>query len=139
MTDASPTDVVAPKSANILAEVRDLSKLSKAALVLSDDAGTLLVYEALKTYVGGTWVGGTATLTKTELSFKPSALSFVLPTKTDASFSIPLNKIADVVVDGGFITKIIRVELPELTVRLRCYGAAEFAHKICDAAGMSNA
>ncbi len=132
-----PTDVIASKSANILAEFGDLSKLAKASLILSDNAGTLLVYEALKKLYGGTWVGGTATLTKTQLSFKPSALNVLLPGGKDPSVTIPLSKIANVVLEGGFITKIIRIEMPELIVRLRCYGAADFMQKIREAAQLS--
>ena len=130
---SEPADVIASKSATILAEFGDLSKLAKASLILSDNAGTLLIYEALKKFYGGTWVGGTATLTKTQLSFKPSALNVLLPGKKDTSVTVPLTKIANVVLEGGFITKIIRIEMPELIVRLRCYGAADFMAKIREA------
>ena len=77
--------------------------------------------------------GGAATLTKTQLSFKPSALNILMPGGKDPSVAIPLDKIANVVLEGGFITKIIRIEMPELIVRLRCYGAAEFMEKMREA------
>ena len=128
-----PAGVIASKSANIMTEFGDLSTLAKASLILSDGGGTLLFYEALKKFYGGTWVGGTATLTKTQLSFKPSVFNRLLPVK-DASVTIRLNKIANVVVEKGFITKIICIETPELVLRLRCYGAADFAQKIRGAA-----
>jgi hypothetical protein len=103
---SEPADVIASKSANILAEFGDLSKLAKASLILLDSAGTLLVYEALKKFYGGTWVGGTALLTKTQLSFKPSALNFLLPGGKDPSVTIPLNKIANVVLEGALSRKL---------------------------------
>ncbi len=43
-----PANVIASKSANALAEFGDLSTLAKASMILSDDAATLLIFEALK-------------------------------------------------------------------------------------------
>lgn len=128
-----PADVIASKSANALAEFGDLSNLAKASMIIADEGFTLLMFEAVKKFYGGTWVGGTAMLTRQQLSFKPSALNRLLPIK-DASVTVPLNKITNIVLEKGFITKIIRLETPELVLRLRCYGAADFVQKIREAA-----
>lgn len=122
-------EVIVSKSANALAEFGDLSMLAKASMILADEGASLLMFEALKKLYGGTWVGGTATLTKDRLSFTPSALNRLLPVKS-ASITIPLGKIANIVLEGGFITKVIRIEATDVVVRLRCYGAAEFTEKI---------
>jgi hypothetical protein len=87
-----PADVIASKSANIMTEFGDLSNLAKASLILSDGGTTLLFYEALKKFYGGTWVGGTAALTKAQLSFKPSALNILLPGGKDPSVTVPLDQ-----------------------------------------------
>ena len=121
-------EVIATKSANILAEFPDISNVAKAAMVVSGDGALLLLAEVLKRHYGGTWVGGTATLTRTELSFKPSALN--MGSARDTAVAVPLDKIANVTLEGGFITKIVRVETAEFVLRLRCYGAAEFMEKI---------
>jgi hypothetical protein len=60
-------------------------------------------------------------------------LNRVLPIK-GASVAVALNKIGKVEMEGGFITKIFRVEAPEFVLRLRCYGAVDFVQKIREAA-----
>jgi len=131
-TQADGADIIASKSVNLVAEFPDISNAAKAAMVVSGDAGLLLLAEVLKRHYGGTFVGGTATLTRTELSFKPSALNF--GSAKDTAIAVPLDKIANVALEGGLIMKTIRVETPEFVLRLRCYGAAEFMEKIRAAA-----
>ena len=131
-TQADSADIIASKSVNLLAEFPDISNVAKAAMVVSGDGGLLLLAEVLKKHYGGTWVGGTATLTRTELSFKPSALN--MGSARDTAVAVPLDKIASVTLEGGLIMKTVRVETPEFVLRLRCYGAAEFMQRIRDAA-----
>ena len=128
-------EVIASKSVNLLAEFPEISNVAKAAMALSGEGTLLLLAEVLKKHYGGTWVGGTATLTRTELSFKPSALN--IGSARDTAVAVPLDKIANVALESGLIMKTVRVETPDFVLRLRCYGAAEFMQKIRDAAQLA--
>jgi hypothetical protein len=129
------SEVIASKSVNLLAEFPEISNVAKAAMALSGEGTLLLLAEVLKKHYGGTWVGGTATLTRTELSFKPSALN--IGSARDTAVAVPLDKIANVALESGLIMKTVRVETPDFVLRLRCYGAAEFMQKIRDAAQLA--
>ncbi len=82
-----------------------------------------------KAYHRGLWVGGTATLTDTHFVFAPNALNRKLH-EGDTGFAVPLQAIASVAVEPGFVTKIIAIATAERVYRIRCFGAEAFAGRI---------
>jgi hypothetical protein len=90
----------------------------------------------IKRYYGGLWVGGTARLTQTHLVFEPNAANVAMH-ESDTSFAVPLKAITRATLEPGYFTKIIALETPERTFRIRCYGAAEFLETIKRTAGLS--
>jgi hypothetical protein len=48
----------------------------------------------------------------------------------ELSVAVPLNQIKEVTLEKGFLTNIIAIKTSTSTLRLRCFGADEFMHKI---------
>ena len=89
-----------------------------------------------KRYYGGLWVGGTARLTQTHLVFEPNAVNKAVH-QSDTSFAVPLKAITRATLEPGYFTKIIALETPERSYRVRCFGAAAFLETIKRTAGLS--
>src|SRR5262245_52560912 len=87
------------------------------------------VIDGLKKVMGGLWVGGTATLYATEVTFRPNALNTAIHAG-DYSIAIPLADVSDVQVRFGFVTRIIDVITADGTLSIRCFGASRFADMI---------
>jgi hypothetical protein len=87
------------------------------------------VLEAFKQGHGGLWVGGRVTLTESALEFAPNAMNRSV-TRGELDVRIPLTDITAVTVEFGVVTKIIAIESPARTFRVRCYGADKFAERI---------
>jgi len=92
------------------------------------------VIEGFRAFYGGLWVGGTAVLTATALTFRPNDLNRAMH-KGDLSFSVPLTEVSGVRFERGFVTSIVVVATPHGTFKLRCYGARQFKEEIERRAG----
>jgi hypothetical protein len=126
MKSPPTTEVVASKVANALIESVELSPMVKAI----PHSGTITgVLGGFKKYYGGLWVGGTATLTNSQLSFEPNAMNRLVQTG-ELSVVVPLKQIKEVTLEKGFFTNIIVVKTSKSTLRLRCYGADNFMQRI---------
>jgi hypothetical protein len=90
----------------------------------------------IKRYYGGLWVGGTARLTQTHFVFEPNAVNKAMH-KGDTSFAVPLKAITRATLEPGWVTKIIALQTPERTYRVRCFGAAAFLETIKRTAALS--
>lgn len=125
--------VLISKFANFLvADVQLKPSKLKNALDVSgavDDAATASVLESLRKASGGLWVGGRVTVTSTEVRLSANAMNRALTSGT-MDIALPLPQIQEVTVEGGFITKIIRLDTTAGSVKFRCYGARGVADLI---------
>ena len=78
---------------------------------------------------GGLWVGGRVTLTESNLEFSPNRVNHAAH-KELHDISIPLKAVTSVSMKTGVVTKIIVIESSQLTFKVRCYGAENFAEQI---------
>jgi len=92
------------------------------------------VLEAFKQGHGGLWVGGRVTLTESALAFAPNAINRGV-TNGALDVRIALAEVTAVTVEPGMVTKIIAIETPTRTFKVRCYGAEKFAGQIREAIG----
>ncbi|MFF2387899.1 hypothetical protein [Agromyces sp. NPDC058104] len=83
---------------------------------------------------GGLWVGGRVTLTTEAVSFAANGLNRIAQSGT-LDVTIPLAEITGVEVLPGFITRIVAITTPDVTLKVRCYGAARFAEEVLAARG----
>lgn len=125
--------VLISKFANFLvADVQLKPSKLKNALDVSgavDVAATASVLESLRKASGGLWVGGRVTVTSTEVRLSANAMNRALTSGT-MDIALPLPQIQEVTVEGGFITKIIRLDTTAGSVKFRCYGARGVADLI---------
>ena len=113
----------------------DLSLYSLGAKVVEVEHVIAVIEAVLKdfrAFYGGLWVGGSALLTTTSLSFQPNKLNRAVH-KGDYSFSIPLDEISGVGYERGFFTSIVVVSTQHGSFKLRCYGARRFQKALNDA------
>ena len=82
---------------------------------------------------GGLWVGGRLVLTTSRLTFAPNAANRAVHQQLP-EVTIELSAIRSVTVLPGRITKVIRVETDDRSIRLRCWGAASVAERVREAA-----
>jgi len=124
--------VIASRAANAL--VSDVAfDMPGLDLVPGGDA-IPAVLAAFKKAYGGLWVGGRATLTDTELAFHPNAVNRAVQSGT-LDIVVPLPAITGVEVERGVLTKIIAIRAAGSVVKIRCFGAREFADQIRSAVG----
>lgn len=125
--------VLISKFANFLvADVQLKPSKLKNALDVSgavDVAATASVLESFRKAYGGLWVGGRVTVTSTEVRLSANAMNRALTSGT-MDIALPLPQIQEVTVEGGFITKIIRLDTTAGSVKFRCYGARGVADLI---------
>ena len=69
------------------------------------------------------------TLTESALEFSPNSMNRNV-TKGQLDVRVPLKEITSVTVAFGVVTKIIAIESPAVTFKVRCYGADKFAEQI---------
>jgi hypothetical protein len=128
--------IVASKWANaLITSVKISPRVKDLADAIPYARDPTPVVEAFLKRQGSVWVGGTATLTNEQLRFKPNAVNKFIQ-EGEMELKIPLQAITDIMLEGGFLTKIIAVATPGAVVRLRCFGAAGLAKQIRDAAGL---
>jgi hypothetical protein len=124
--------VIGTRAANALVEDAQLSGGAARAMesVLPNAAAVHNVLSAFRQAYGGLWVGGRATLTPSSLTFHPNAVNRAMQTGT-LDIVVPAAAITGVQVLRGVLTKIIAVEtVGGSVVKIRCFGAREFAEQI---------
>lgn len=84
------------------------------------------VMEAFKQANGGSWVGGKMALTRTSVRLSASALNRLVQEGT-LDIDLPLAMIRKVTLEGGFVTKIVRLDTDAGSVKFRCFGARDVA------------
>ncbi|KAF2391745.1 hypothetical protein [Pseudomonas frederiksbergensis] len=84
------------------------------------------VMEAFKQANGGLWVGGKMALTRTAVRLSASALNRLVQEGT-LDIDLPLAMIRKVTLEGGFVTKIVRLDTDAGSVKFRCFGARDVA------------
>ncbi|UZE09611.1 hypothetical protein [Pseudomonas sp. B21-053] len=84
------------------------------------------VMEAFKQANGGLWVGGKMALTRTSVRLSASALNRLVQEGT-LDIDLPLAMIRKVTLEGGFVTKIVRLDTDAGSVKFRCFGARDVA------------
>lgn len=100
------------------------------SVVESGDVDALAdVMEAFRNVYGGLWVGGGLTLTHTMVRLHANALNRLVQDGT-LDIEIPLSWVRKVSVEGGFLTKIVRLDTDAGSVKFRCYGAKDVASMI---------
>ena len=107
------------------ANVDDLYCMAEAGNV--DALGDVL--EAFKEAYGGLWVGGKMVLTHTMVYLSANAMNRVVQDGT-LDIELPLALIQKVTIEGGFMTKVIRLDTGGGSVKFRCFGAKDVAAMI---------
>lgn len=107
--------------------------ITKSRIAGAVDRGVNRAITRRKAKEGGLWVGGRLVLTDTRLTFTPNAVNRAVHQQL-SEVSVELNTIRSVTVLPALITKIIRVEADDRSVRFRCFGADAVAQQILEAA-----
>ena len=119
-----PATIVAKKIVNAL--------IKSAELGFPMDAEVKIALKFFKANDRGLWVGGTMYLLPDCLDFRPNAMNRFVH-KDNMSRRVPLADITSVTDRFGIATRVVTVALRDGTeFKFRCYGAAEFAHRIRD-------
>ncbi|WP_433770506.1 hypothetical protein [Pseudomonas putida] len=84
------------------------------------------VLEAFKEQYGGLWVGGGLVITPRVIRLSANGLNRAVQSGA-LDIELPLSLIRKVTVEGGFITKIVRLDTRAGSVKFRCYGAKSVA------------
>ncbi|MFJ4193368.1 hypothetical protein [Pseudomonas sp. NPDC089534] len=84
------------------------------------------VLDAFKEAYGGLWVGGKVEVTQRAVRLSANAMNRAVQNGT-MDIEVPMAAIRKVTVEGGFVTKIVRLDTPAGSVKFRCFGAKEIA------------
>ena len=84
------------------------------------------VLEAFRHAYGGLWVGGKVEVTHAVVRLSANALNRVVQEGT-LDIELPLELVRKVSVEGGFVTKIVRLDTDAGSVKFRCFGAKDIA------------
>jgi len=87
------------------------------------------VLEAFRHAYGGLWVGGKVEVTHSVVRLSANALNRVVQ-EGELDIELPLALVRKVSVEGGFITKIVRLDSDAGSVKFRCFGAKDIASLI---------
>ncbi|MCX2546749.1 hypothetical protein [Pseudomonas sp. COW5] len=99
-------------------------------VVGSGNVGVLAgVLEGFRNHYGGLWVGGKVTVTQNAVHLNANAMNRMAQDGT-LDVELPMTSIRKVTVEGGFVTKIVRLDTDAYSVRFRCYGAKDVASLI---------
>ncbi|KJZ34071.1 MULTISPECIES: hypothetical protein [Pseudomonas] len=100
------------------------------AVAESGDVDVLAgVLEAFKEAYGGLWVGGKLEVTPTVVRLNANAMNRLVQDGT-LDIELPLAWVRKVSVEGGFVTKIVRLDTDAGSVKFRCFGAKDVASLI---------
>ncbi len=126
-------EVLKSKMANFLvadAEVNYEDVGEFYEVVGSGNVGILAgVLEGFRNHYGGLWVGGRVTVTPTAVHLNANAMNRMAQGGT-LDVELPMASIRKVTVEGGFMTKIVRLDTDAYSAKFRCYGAKEVASLI---------
>ncbi|RIJ08226.1 hypothetical protein DXT77_22105 [Pseudomonas sp. 91RF] len=96
----------------------------------SGNVGVLAgVLEGFRNHYGGLWVGGKVTVTQNAVHLNANAMNRMAQDGT-LDVELPMTSIRKVTVEGGFVTKIVRLDTDAYSVRFRCFGAKDVASLI---------
>ncbi|MDI2142708.1 MULTISPECIES: hypothetical protein [unclassified Pseudomonas] len=99
-------------------------------VVGSGNVGVLAgVLEGFRNHYGGFWVGGKVTVTQNAVHLNANAMNRMAQDGT-LDVELPMTSIRKVTVEGGFVTKIVRLDTDAYSVRFRCFGAKDVASLI---------
>ncbi|AXI61226.1 hypothetical protein DLD99_12330 [Pseudomonas kribbensis] len=99
-------------------------------VVGSGNVGVLAgVLEGFRNHYGGLWVGGKVTVTQNAVHLNANAMNRMAQEGT-LDVELPMTSIRKVTVEGGFVTKIVRLDTDAYSVKFRCYGAKDVASLI---------
>jgi len=99
-------------------------------VVGSGNVGVLAgVLEGFRNHYGGLWVGGKVTVTQNAVHLNANAMNRMAQDGT-LDVELPMTSIRKVTVEGGFVTKIVRLDTDAYSVRFRCFGAKDVASLI---------
>jgi hypothetical protein len=127
--DAAPSE-----AALQIASVGDLTPIGRSI----DQAQFRWTMTLVRKLYGGLWVGGRADLCADRLKFAPNEMNGAL-TAGPLDWDIDTRDITDVKVRFGLITNIVVIFLGHEAVKLRCFGARDFARHILEAAEAAGA
>ncbi|MBD9591004.1 hypothetical protein IB254_28360 [Pseudomonas sp. PDM03] len=96
----------------------------------SGDVDALVdVLEVFRHAYGGLWVGGKVEVTHSVVRLSANALNRAIQDGT-MDIELPLALVRKVSVEGGFVTKIVRLDTDVGSVKFRCFGAKDVASLI---------
>lgn len=99
-------------------------------VVGSGNVGVLAgVLEGFRNHYGGLWVGGKVTVTQNAVHLNANAMNRMAQDGT-LDVELPMTSIRKVTVEGGFVTKIVRLDTDAYSVKFRCFGAKDVASLI---------
>lgn len=107
--------------------VEDIPILNKKIV----DAATVAVDRYKKKH-GGLWVGGTVLITDESVAFAPNGMNIAVH-RDLCPVMIPRQNIESVRREFGWLTGIVVVTHKEGEFRFRCFGAKNFAERVCTA------
>lgn len=87
------------------------------------------VLEGFRNHYGGLLVGGKVTVTQNAVHLNANAMNRMAQDGT-LDVQLPMTSIRKVTVEGGFVTKIVRLDTDAYSVKFRCYGAKDVASLI---------
>ncbi|RON13666.1 hypothetical protein [Pseudomonas frederiksbergensis] len=87
------------------------------------------VLEGFKEAYGGLWVGGKMLVTQTAVRLSANAMNRLVQEGT-LDIEVPLALVRKVSIEGGFVTKIVRLDTDAGSVKFRCFGAKDVASLI---------
>lgn len=120
-------NIAARKAVNALIQEAEIGSAAKFILDKTGTSGASgAVLDVAKKMMGGLWVGGTVTIGQKSLVFRPNWLNRLLH-KAEYTVKIPYEKISQVNVRFGFVTRIVDVITGNCKFSFRCYGADAFA------------
>lgn len=96
-----------------------------------DEYGSGAAVSLFKRAMGGLWVGGRVTLTRTQLAFNPNRLNSSMH-KGEIDWIIKLSDIESIEVTSSIGMPVTNVATKERRVRFRCWGAKRFVSRIDD-------
>lgn len=92
------------------------------------------VLQSYKERYGGYWVGGNVVLSEERVLFTPNSMNKAVQSGT-LTMDIPLKTVRGVNVKGGFVTKIIEIEVGAKVAKIRCFKAEALAVQIREVMG----
>ncbi|WP_065261281.1 hypothetical protein [Pseudomonas bananamidigenes] len=99
-------------------------------VVGSGNVGVLAgVLEGFRNHYSGLWVGGKVTVTQNAVHLNANAMNRMAQDGT-LDVELPMTSIRKVTVEGGFVTKIVRLDTDAYSVKFRCFGAKDVASLI---------